>query len=157
MLNYNVTEKNRASTSFTQHRIRTFKYKLFSDELPTLHRLKQRRPDLYTVDECLFCQRHSETQTHLWQCCSQQDKWRSILNQAADKLMKLLQTEASRNLPTIMSVQQLIHESRTFVSKGLVSSNFYNFVHSITRSKSIILTIIAEVYNFTYAKIFAHL
>jgi len=42
MLNYNVTDKDRASMSFTQHRMRTFKYKLFSEELPTLSCLKQR-------------------------------------------------------------------------------------------------------------------
>ena len=41
MLNYNFTEKDRGSTSFTQHKMRTFKFKLFSDELPTLHRLTQ--------------------------------------------------------------------------------------------------------------------
>ncbi len=65
ILNYNVTDKDRASTSFTQHRMRIFKYKLFSDKLPTLTHLKQRQPNLYTVDECLFCRRHSETQAYL--------------------------------------------------------------------------------------------
>ncbi len=87
MLNYNVTDKDRASTSFTQHRMRTFKYKIFSEELPTLARLKQRRPDLYPVDECLSCRCHSETQAHLWICANQHAKWRSILNLAADHLM----------------------------------------------------------------------
>ncbi len=42
MLNHNITDKDKASTSFTQHRKRTFKYKIFSEELPTLVRFKQR-------------------------------------------------------------------------------------------------------------------
>ena len=54
-------------------------------------------------------------------------------------------------------VHQLIHESRSFIAKGLVSSNFFNFVQSITRSNSLSLTIIAEVYNFTYKQVFTHL
>ena len=64
MLNYNITDKDRAFTSFAQHRKRTFKYKLFSDELPTLARLKLCQPDLYPEDQCLACQRHRETQEH---------------------------------------------------------------------------------------------
>ena len=157
ILNYNVTDKDRASTSFTQHRMRIFKYKLFSDKLPTLTHLKQRQPNLYTVDECLFCRRHSETQAYLWNYSSQQNQWWSILNRIADKFMQLIQNEVSRNLPTIVAVQHLIHESRTFISKGIISSNFYNFVYSITWLTSITNTIIAEVYNFTYAQIFTHL
>jgi len=40
MLNCNFTDKDCAFTSFAQHQKRTFKYKIFSDELPTLVRLK---------------------------------------------------------------------------------------------------------------------
>ncbi len=64
MLNYNVTESDRASTTFEQQRRRSFKYKIFSDELPTLTRLMTRRPDLYPNDVCLSCHRRSESQDH---------------------------------------------------------------------------------------------
>jgi len=70
MLNNNVSNKDNASTSFAQHRQRLFKYKLFSNELPTLALMKQYRSDLYQSDEYLYCQRHKETQAHLWMCPS---------------------------------------------------------------------------------------
>src|SRR6266498_95458 len=111
MLNYNVTDKDRASTSFSQHRMRSFKYKLFSDELPTLSRLKQRRPDLYATDECLFCHRHSETQAHLWTCSGQHDQWQATLTLAVEHFMQLLRDQAGRRLLTLESIQHLIYES----------------------------------------------
>jgi len=157
MLNYNFSEKDRASTSFTQHCIRTFKYKIFSNELPTLTRLRQRRPDIYHIDECLFCQRHSETQDHLWYCSSQQDQWRAILNRAADQLMSIIQQMVRRNLPTLEALQYLIHESRTFFTKGIVSTHFYWFIYSITQTTTLTKNIIAQVYNFIYAQIFTHI
>ena len=40
MLNYNSSDDDKATTSFKQHHQRTFKYKLFTDELPTLSRLR---------------------------------------------------------------------------------------------------------------------
>ena len=40
MLNYNYSENDQAATSFPQYRQRAFKYKLFSDELPTLAQMK---------------------------------------------------------------------------------------------------------------------
>ncbi len=157
MLNYSVTDNERASTSFSQHRMRTFKYKIFSNELPTLSRLKQRRPDLYTNDTCLFCQRHSESQEHLWTCSGQQDHWQDILNLAATHFMNTLKNQAARRIPMLEAVLHLIHESRTFISKGLVPSYLYQFVQQITRSIARTDAIIAEVYNYTYKQMFTQM
>ena len=60
MLNYNTSDKERGSTSFNQHRQRFFKYKLFSEELPTLTKMRLRRPDLYSSDVCQSCHRSIE-------------------------------------------------------------------------------------------------
>jgi len=54
MLNNNQTDKDRSTTSFTQHRRRAFKYKLFINELPTLTQLNKRRPDLYKKPTAYF-------------------------------------------------------------------------------------------------------
>jgi len=73
MLNHTSSDQDRSSTSFKQHRLRSFKYKIFSEELPILAKLKQRRPDLYLTDECLLCQRYAEIQAHLWLCLQNQE------------------------------------------------------------------------------------
>ena len=91
MLNYNFSDNDKSSTSFKQHRLRSFKYKIFSQELPTLSRMKLRRPDLYPSETCLSCFRTNETQVHFWTCPFHQDKWRDILDRAADMLMLTLQ------------------------------------------------------------------
>jgi len=89
MLNSNTFETDKGNTSFAQYRQRSFKYKIFSDELPTLSRLKRRRPDLYPSDTCLSCSQSSETQLHFWSCPSHQAQWINTLNRAADLLMQL--------------------------------------------------------------------
>ncbi len=154
MLNHNTSENDRASTSFRQHKLRAFKYKLFSDELPTLVRFKIRRPDLYPEDACLNCQRQPETQTHLWSCTSHQAKWRHILNQAADLCYHIFQQHNQRTLPTKEAVLQLIHESRTFIAKGIMSQRCFNFVHTHIHSETTTHMVIAQVYNFVYRQVF---
>ncbi len=70
MLNYNISANDTASTSFTQHRLRSFKYKIFSEELLTLSRMRRRRPDVYPDDVCRSCLMSTESQFHFWKCPS---------------------------------------------------------------------------------------
>jgi hypothetical protein len=57
------------STSFKDSKFRSYKFKLHFNELPTLERLKVRRPDLYDQDwTCFRCGHVFETLDHLWKC-----------------------------------------------------------------------------------------
>jgi len=157
MLNYNASEQDKAATSFPQHRQRSFKYKLFSEELPTLTQLKIRRPDLYVDDKCLQCQYRPETQEHLWTCSQHQTTWRSILNRAAelcDCTLKQLNEHYTKNIELVL---ELIHESRTFITKGIVSEKLYEIVHQQARAVPKTHLIIAQVYNFIYRQIYTHI
>ena len=111
MLNYNISVKDTASTSFNQYRQRSFKYKVFSDELPILSYMRRHRPDIYPSEVCLSCQKYNESQIHFWTCPSHQDQWYATLNSAADMLMQLLQKITSRNLPTLDIIKQCLYES----------------------------------------------
>ena len=155
MLNHNTTAKDKASTSFPQHRQRSFKYKLFCTELPTLSRMRSRRPDLYPVDTCLSCQRCCENQSHFWTCSAHQEQWRDILNSAAELLTKLLQKISSKHLLSPDMITTCLHGSRTFISKGVVSTALFNLVNNIARSESTSSKTIADVYNFIYQQVFA--
>jgi len=155
MLNYNKSDKDKATTSFKQHRQRTFKYKLFTDELPTLYRLKIRRPDLYPTDVCLSCQQETEIQTHFWTCLSYQAQWRNIIDRAADKLHSFFLQRSSKQVPPLEVIQRRLHESRTFISKGIVSAALYDFVHQVCRASSDTNLTIAQTLNFIYQQVFS--
>jgi len=155
MLNHNTTEKDKASTFFPQHRQRSFKYKIFCAELPTLSRMRSRRPDLYPADICLSCQRSSETQSHFWTCSSHQDQWQDTLNRATDLFTQLFQKLSFKNLPTPEMIKTCLHGSWTFISKGVVSTALFNFINNIARSESTLFITIANVYNFIYQQVFA--
>ncbi len=157
MLNSNTFETDKGNTSFAQYRQRSFKYKIFSDELPTLSRLKRRRPDLYPSDTCLSCSQSSETQLHFWSCPSHQAQWINTLNRAADLLMQLFRHSTFRNLPTLDQIITCLHESHTFISKGIVPSAFYNFVQDALRSIPLTNIAIARVYNFIFQQVFTHI
>jgi len=154
MLNYNVTEKDKASTSFEQHCRRSFKYKIFIDELPTLYCTRQCWPDLYPSDICLSCQQRTETQAHFWTCPEHQDIWRNILNRAADLLLQILQQNKAKHIPTLDEIRQSLHESHIFISKGLVSQTLFDFVHSAYRFLNNTDITIAKTYNFIYLQVF---
>src|SRR6266498_2245259 len=100
---------------------------------------------------------HSEHQAHIWSCLIHQQRWRVILDQAADRchiaLMKIKKTQ----IPTLKNVQELIHESRTFITKGIVSERFYDFIHQVIRSVSTSHQIILQVYNFIYRQVYTHI
>ena len=154
MLNFNTTEQDKASTSFKQHQQRSFKYKLFTCELPTLVTLKQRRPDLYALDTCLSCQQATETQDHIWLCQHNQAQWRSILSNAADCCLSLLKQLNTKTLPTKDTVHQLMHESRTFFTKGIVPNRLFELIHNVARSIPTSYHLIAQVYNLIYSQVF---
>src|SRR6266542_1813874 len=156
MLNYNVSANDPASTSFTQHRLRSFKYKIFSDELLTLSRMRRRRPDVYPDEVCRSCLMSTESQSYFWKCPSHQDEWHAILNRAAGQLLQLLQKNKVKKLPLIEQITQRLHESSTFIPTGIISNTFYNFVHDAVRSSSTTDIIVSNVYNYIYRQIFTH-
>ncbi len=154
MLNHNASDNDKATTLFKQHRQRTFKYKLFTDELPTLFRLRRRRPDLYPSDECLSYQRYPESQTHFWSCPSYQEQWRSIIDRAADMLLRLFLQHSPKQVPSLEVVQWHLHESRSFISKGIISTAFYEFVYQVCKVLSDTNAIITQVFNYVYQQVF---
>jgi len=154
MLNFNTTEQDRASTSFKQHRQRSFKYKIFNNELPTLAKLKQRHPDLYSSDTCLSCQLNIETQEHIWLCSHYQEQWRCILSNTAEQCFSLLKQLNTKTFPSKDKVHQLMHESRTFITKGIVSNCLFELIHNVAQSILTYYHIIAQVYNLIYSQVF---
>ncbi|RHZ70344.1 hypothetical protein Glove_272g29 [Diversispora epigaea] len=55
-------------TSNIDHRNRKFGIKLLNDELPTKSLLHERRPDLYTDDTCVSCNKAKENSLHVFIC-----------------------------------------------------------------------------------------
>jgi len=157
MLNYNLSDKDNAATSFAQHRQRSFKYKIFSQELPTLSCMRRQRSDLYPSADCLSCQRHKEFQSHFWTCSSHQDQWRMILNQATTMLTNILHQSSSRHRLTHEQLQVCLHESRTFISKGIVPTSLFDLVSSVCRSLPNTHLTLAKVYNYIYRQVFTHI
>ena len=119
--------------------------------------MKRRHPDIYPSDVCLSCQRHIETQAHLWSYPYNHERWNSILNRVAEELYQLLQPLSFKNLPSLTAIQHLLYESRTFISKGIVSNIFFDFVHNVVHSLPTTNTILVTVYNFIYKQIFTHI
>ena len=55
--------------NFHDHNFKAFNVKKLLDELPTIEKLKIRRPDLYKKDlKCVRCNRENEDLEHLWNC-----------------------------------------------------------------------------------------
>ena len=125
MLNNNQTDNDRSTTSFPQHRRRAFKYKLFINELPTLTQLIKRRPDLYKKPTCVLCNQEDESQEHIWTYPAHHHTWINILSKAAHLLHDAIKCN-SDTPPHIDIIMKLVHESRTFITKGLVSTIFWS-------------------------------
>ncbi len=51
-------------------------------------------------------------------------------------------------------MHQLMHESRTFIAKGIVSQQFFDLVHKVIHSVPTAYTVMAQVYNFIYRQVF---
>ena len=88
---------------------RSFKYKCFNQDLPTLDRLKQRRADLYNSNEwtCSFCT-EEETFDHLWSCKNLSFKIRFIVNKALKYLQQLILTKCNLPARSILTKLQLL-------------------------------------------------
>ena len=119
--------------------------------------MKQRRPDLYPSETCLSCSRSNESQAHFWTCPNHLQKWSDTLDRATDMLMLIFQQLTTRTLSTLTTVAHHIHESRTFISRGIISNSFYDFIYKIDRSLSNTNIIIAKVYNYIYHQVFTHI
>jgi len=124
MLNSNQTNIDQSTTSFIQHRHHAFKYKLFMNELPTLNQINMRRPDLYKKTTCVLCSQESESQEHVWTCPVHHNTWTNILNKAAQFLLCEIIRRNDTPPSSIDDIMTLVHESRTFITKGLVSTLF---------------------------------
>jgi len=68
--------------------------------------------------------------------------------------LQLLQQNKSKHIPTLDRIQQCIHESHTFISKGIVSNTFFDFVQCTDHSKNNTNITIAKFYNFIYLQMF---
>jgi ribonuclease HI len=55
-------------TSLKQAKERNFRVKLMNNELPTLHNLQTRRPDIYKDATCLTCGNREENTEHIFDC-----------------------------------------------------------------------------------------
>ena len=68
----NSTKKGKEDTNkeiINFNKLKNFKFKMLMNELPTMEKLKTRRPDLYKADNlCPRCRLQKETKTHLWNC-----------------------------------------------------------------------------------------
>ena len=103
---------------------------------------------------CISCNMDNETQEHIWLCRAHQASWQSILDLAAERCFRLLQQLHTPTIPSKVEVLQLMHESRTFIIKGIVSNNFFELIHSVARSIPTAYHIIAQVYNLIYSQVF---
>ena len=59
-----------------------------------------------------------------------------------------------KRVPSLEVVQRHLHESRSFISKGIVSTAFYEFVHQVCRVLSDTNAIITQVFNYIYQQVF---
>ena len=74
-------------TSFKQTKEKSFTTNLLNNELPTLHKITIRRPDLYTDSTpCYLCQNQQETITHLFDCPMLQQDIEMAWNKSTAKL-----------------------------------------------------------------------
>ena len=54
-------------------------------------------------------------------------------------------------------IQKYLHESQTFITKGIVANTLFNFVHNLGISLQDTCTIIATIYNNIYQQVFTQL
>jgi len=153
MLNSNYTDNDRATTSFTQHRRRAFKFKLLMQELPTLTQMHQRRPDLYRTTTCILCCKEAESQDHVWTCLVHQHTWINILDKAAHLLLSEVLKHNDKP-PPIDAFLTMIHESRNFITHGLVPSYFWTSLTKIVKSNQHALEVCVIIYNYIYKAMF---
>ncbi len=57
----------------------------------------------------------------------------------------------------IEEMLQLTHESRIFITKGIVSNKFFDFIYKVVPSVPTTHNIVVQVYNFIYMQVFTHI
>src|SRR6266540_3049246 len=109
------------------------------------------------MDTCQAYLMFAETQSHFWKCPAHHQKWSSILSNAATTLLQLLQQTKVCDLPTLDLIQKYLHESRTFISKGIVATTLFNFVYHLGLTLQDTRIIIATLFNHIYQQVFTQL
>src|SRR5438876_11972117 len=79
-------------TNETDHNIRSFKIKIWNDELPTKVKLHNRSPDLYKDNKCIKCGQ-AETTLHPFICTDQMKKTRNFIIQILEQNIFAKMTE----------------------------------------------------------------
>ncbi len=120
MLNTNHTKDDQASTFFGQHWCHTFKYKLFSNELPMLVQLQVKWSDLYHSTTCILCNDRLETQTHLWECYFTYQARVVTLNKAAKCLFNLIIKYHLKSSLILSDVMTLFYKQWGFLYRCLI-------------------------------------
>jgi hypothetical protein len=64
----NFTKMTSGSTNSEDQKIRTFNNKLWLQELPTMTRNNERRPDIYKTSKCTRCRKEVEDNKHVFEC-----------------------------------------------------------------------------------------
>ena len=75
-------------TSFKESDRRNFRIKMLHNELPTLERMTNRRPDLYNGNnnKCRMCGSELETREHLFSCKNLENLTKQAWENAMDKM-----------------------------------------------------------------------
>src|ERR1043165_1730129 len=96
------------------------------EELPTLERMKLRRPDLYKDWNCPMCKNFPETFAHIWICSQHQPSIRQLIYFSKQQLVSLI----SRFVPdTTISLRDLAHDSSLWTcDPSLLDFNFYDLI-----------------------------
>ena len=113
-----------------------------------------RRPDLYKKTTCVLCDQEAETPAHLWTCPVHHHSWTNILSKAAHLLHDEIKRINAIPPPHIDTIMKFVHESRTFITKGLVSSTFWLSLIKLVRSEQHAHDVCTKVYNYIYRAMF---
>ena len=127
---------------------KVFKVKCLLQELPTLERLKIRRPDLYNNHAWTCCDcSDSETFQHLWTCRSRRPIVSSIIQSSISLLKYHIEAELNQCLSSVqylrlssLSCWLLLDNSDSFtflsLAQGLVPADLFSFLSSCNISST---------------------
>jgi hypothetical protein len=136
------------ASSFVASYQKGFKLKCLLNELPTLERLKVRRPDLYNTDDwsCCGCP-CLETIAHLWMCWARRSVMDVIIKDTIAAFRLAVESEISTDLSSAQVLRlsaltcwQLMDCPDTFtflnLAQGLVPWDLFLFLSSCSVSNS---------------------
>src|SRR6266540_1180210 len=78
----------------------------------------------------------------------------SILSDAGILLYDIIKESRPSSQLSNNNAQRLLHESRSFIIKGLVSATVYHTIHNYVKSQERTYSIVAQVYNKIYQNCF---